>query len=206
MAGLNMPLLRALRTLGGRERHPASLVIQEWMERIPRHDPGGANSRSRGVALKTGRAAEPRRGELFANGLDLWSKPFIRLFPCWSRLGAFGPDLFDPAQRLPELSQPGVLVLAGQPDAPARRIPAAGAPPGAHQRVEPPPLGLAEPGHHRHRQCGEHHLPVVTDDAPGDLPAECVFCLAGDLDPGLTGLLTEPAGTAVRRRGAFRFR
>src|SRR5260370_34281150 len=102
---------------------------------------------------KAGGKARPgprnRRGGAFPrNGLDLWYKPFIRLFPRWSRLGAHGPDLLDPAQRFPQLSQPGVLMLPDQPDAPGQSITAAAGPPRVHEEVEHPALSLAEPGHH----------------------------------------------------------
>src|ERR1017187_5238261 len=79
---------------------------------------------------------KPRRAELSANGLDLWYKPFIRLFLCWSCLGALGRALFGPAKLFPSWSQPGVLVLADQPDAPGQRITAAAGHPGLHQSVE----------------------------------------------------------------------
>src|ERR1700721_1726972 len=63
------------------------------------------------------------------------------------------------------------------------------------------PAGRTRPAHHC--GCGPPRRPPA---CPAPLPAEREFRRAGDFDPVLTGLLTEPAGTAVRRRGALRFR
>src|SRR5215470_2267037 len=127
-----------------------------------------------------------------AFGLDLWFKP-LPAIRGWSRLRSLRAHLLYVAQRLPQVGEPGVLVLADQPHAPGQRVAAAAGHPGVHQRVEDAPLRLAEPGHHRDGKCGEHHLVGVTDNAPGHLAAERVLRLPGDLYPRVTGLLPEPA-------------
>src|ERR1700756_4735641 len=97
------------------------------------------------------------------------------------------------AQRVPEVGQPAVLVLADKPNAPGERVAPAPGDPGVHERVEHEAFRLAQPGHHRYRECGEHHLLLAADDAPGDLLAEPVLGLTGDIDPLLACLLAEPA-------------
>src|SRR2546429_3510893 len=134
-------------------------------------------------------------GAFLAFGLDLWYKPLLAIRG-WSRVRPLRAHLLHVAQRLPQVGEPGVLVLADQAHAPGERVAAAAGHPGVHQRVEDAPLRLAEPGHHRDGKCGEHHLVVVTDNAPGHLAAERVLRLPGDLYPGVTGLLTEPAAAA----------
>src|SRR5215470_16135680 len=134
-------------------------------------------------------------GAFPAFGLDLWFKP-LPAIRGWSRARPIRAHLLHVAQRLPQVGQPRVLVLADQPHAPGKRVAAAAGHPGVHERVEDAPLRLAEPGHHRDGECGEHHLVVVTDDAPGHLAAERVLRLPGDLYPRVAGLLTEPAAAA----------
>src|SRR5215471_8282484 len=134
-------------------------------------------------------------GAFLAFGLDLWFKP-LPAIRGWSRVRPLRAHLLHVAQRLPQVGEPGVLVLADQPHAPGERVAAAAGHPGVHERVEDAPLRLAEPGHHRDGKCGEHHLVIVTDDAPGHLAAERELRLPGDLYPGVTGLLTEPAAAA----------
>src|SRR5262245_35734875 len=134
-------------------------------------------------------------GAFPAFGLDLWFKP-LPAIRGWSRVRSLRAHLLYVAQRLPQVGEPGVLVLADQPHAPGQRVAAAAGHPGVHQRVEDAPLRLAEPGHHRDGKCGEHHLVGVTDDAPGHLAAEGALRLPGDLYPRVTGLLPEPAAAA----------
>ena len=111
------------------------------MARVPA---GGArasaNSRLEGGRESRPGAEEPKRRSFPPNGLDLWYKPFIRLFLRWSRLGAHGPDLLDPAQRFPQLSQPGVLMLPDQSDAPGQCVTPAAGHPGVHEGIEHPAL------------------------------------------------------------------
>src|SRR6202046_5487021 len=83
-----------------------------------------------------------------------------------------------------------------------RGVAAAAGPPRVAQRVEHEPLLLAQPGHDRHRKCGEHHFLLVADHAPGDLAAEPVLGLPGDLDPLLPRVLAEPAAGALDPGGA----
>src|SRR5258708_33339911 len=99
-------------------------------------------------------------------------------------------------QRLPEVREPAILVLADQPHAPGKRVAAAPGDASVDERVEDEPLRLAEPGHHRHPECGEHHLLLGADDAPGDLAAEPVLGLASDAAPLLTRLLAAPPAAA----------
>src|SRR5215472_8298175 len=134
-------------------------------------------------------------GAFLAFGLDLWFKP-LPAIRGWSRVRPLRAHLLHVAQCLPQVGEPGVLVLADQPHAPGERVAAAAGHPGVHERVEDAPLRLAEPGHHRDGKCGEHHLVVVADDAPGDLAAERVLGLPGYLYPRVAGLLTEPAAAA----------
>src|SRR5215472_626114 len=122
------------------------------------------------------------------------------------RTRAVGSDLLDPLQSLAEVTEPGVLVLAHQPDAPCQRITAAPSYAGVNQRVEHHPLVLPESGHDWHRECGEHHNPVGETDAPRDLAAVRVFGFAGDFDPVLPGFLAEPAAAALPRCGELSLR
>src|ERR1700722_10468517 len=122
----------------------------------------------------------------------------MRLLGCRS-LSAFLPalralltHLLDTAQRVAQFGQPGVRVLAGQPDAPRERVGPGAGDAGVDERVEHPPLGLAEPGHDRDGQRGEHLGDRAAARAPGDLPAELALCLARYLDPARAGVLAEP--------------
>src|SRR5215831_1335400 len=141
-------------------------------------------------------------GAFLAFGLDLWFKP-LPAIRGWSRVRPLRAHLLHVAQRLTQVREPGVLVLADQSHAPGERVAAAAGHPRVHERVEDLPLRLAEPGHHGDGKCGEHHLVVVTHNAPGHLAAERVLRLPGDLYPGVPGLLTEPAAAADGGRLGF---
>src|SRR5215469_6838994 len=132
-------------------------------------------------------------------GLDLWFKP-LAVIHRWSRPGPLGANLFHLAQCVAQRAEPGVLVFPDQAHAPGERVTAAAGHPGVHERVEHPALGLAQPGHDRHGKCGEHHFPALAHHAPGHLAAEPPLRLAGDPDPRLARLLTEPAARP-RRNG-----
>ena len=73
--------------------------------------------------------------------------------------------------------------------------------PARDQRVEHQPLRLAQPGHHRHRQAGEHLPGAAGQRAPGHLAAVAVLGLAGHRDPLLAGLsrnrVIRPASAAA---------
>src|SRR5215472_16030858 len=174
--------------------------------RRERAGPGGRHGKEpspEGTKVPSGKArkrqhlagTQPCRRAFLAFGLDLWFKP-LPAIRGWSRVRPLRAHLLHVAQCLPQVGEPGVLVLADQPHAPGERVAAAAGHPGVHERVEDAPLRLAEPGHHRDGKCGEHHLVVVADDAPGNLAAERVLSLPGYLYPLVAGLLTEPAATA----------
>src|ERR1700739_109771 len=134
-------------------------------------------------------------GTLSDRGLRACALP-ERLVRCALRSGrplrALRADFLDPAQRVAELGQPGVRVLAGQPDAPGESIGPGAGDARVYQGVEYPPLRLAESGHNRARQRGEHLGHVAAARPPGDLPAELALGLPRDLDPPRPGLLAEP--------------
>src|SRR6266567_2666071 len=111
------------------------------------------------------------------------------------------PDLLHPLQSLAQFAEPGVLVLAHQPDAPRQRIAATPRDAGVNQGVEHQALWLPEPRHDRHRERREHDRPVPGTHAPRHLAAVGVLGLLRDLDPVLPGLLAEPAAAAVPCRG-----
>src|SRR6202042_407786 len=96
-----------------------------------------------------------------------------------------------------------VGVLAGQPHAPGERVGPAAGDPGVHQRVEHAPFRLAQPGHDRNGQGGEHFVMAGAARPPGDLAAEPLLGLARDLDPLLARLLAESLDSPLGR-GLFR--
>src|SRR5690242_9711335 len=106
-------------------------------------------------------------------------------------------DFLDVAQGVTQPGQPGVGVLSGQPHAPGQRVAAAAGHARLDQRVEHPAFGLAQPGHDRDGQRGEHLGHARAGDAPGHLAPELVLGLPGDLDPAAPGLLAEPADPAL---------
>src|SRR5579859_2081694 len=132
-------------------------------------------------------------------GLDLWFKP-LALIHRWSRARPLGANLLHVTKCVAQRAEPGVLVLPDQADAPGKRVTAAAGHAGVDERVQHPPLRLAQPGHHRDRQCGEHHFPALAHHTPGHLAAEPQFRFAGDADPGVTGLLAEPPAPPRRDR------
>src|SRR5215472_11233824 len=183
-----------------------SRVARSGCGRRERADPGGKHGKApspEGTKVPSGKArkrqhlagTQPCRRAFLAFGLDLWFKP-LPAIRGWSRVRPLRAHLLHMAQRLTQVREPGVLVLADQSHAPGERVAAAAGHPRVHERVEDLPLRLAEPGHHGDGKCGEHHLVVVTHNAPGHLAAERVLRLPGDLYPGVTGLLTEPAAAA----------
>src|SRR5579871_1046463 len=131
-------------------------------------------------------------------GLDLWFKP-LAIIHRWSRAGPLGANLFYLTQCAAQGTEPGVLVLADQADTPGECVAAAAGHAGLDERVQHPALGLAQPGHHRDRKCGEHHFPSLGHHAPGHLAAEPQFRLVGDPDPGVTGLLAKPPAPPRRQ-------
>src|SRR5690348_1712426 len=135
-------------------------------------------------------------------GLDLWFKP-LALIHRWSRAGPLGANLFYLTQCVAQGTEPGVLVLADQAHAPGECVAATAGHAGLHERVQHPALGLPQPGHHRDRKCGEHHFPALAHHAPGHLAAEPHFRLAGDPDPGVSGLLAEPPAPPRRQSLSF---
>src|SRR5215471_17898035 len=124
-------------------------------------------------------------------GLDLWFKP-LSIIDRWSRAGPLGANLFYLAQRVAQGAEPGVLVLADQAHAPGECVAATAGHAGLHERVQHPALGLAQPGHHRDRKCGEHHFPPLAHHAPGNLAVEPHLRLTRDPNPRIPGLRTEP--------------
>src|SRR2546430_16931176 len=192
---------------GGRGLLPGPRVARSGRGRRERAGTGRqarqdafSGRRERHVRQRAGKGSSWRApshvsGAFLVFGLGLWYKPLLAIRG-WSRVRPLRAHLLHVAQRLPQVGGPGVLVLADQPHAPRERVAAAAGHPGVHQRVEDAPLRLAEPGHHRDGKCGEHHLVGVTDNAPGHLAAERMLRLPGDLYPGVTGLLTEPAAAA----------
>src|SRR5690349_114739 len=114
---------------------------------------------------------------------------------------ALVPHFLDVAQGVTEPGEPGVRVLSGEPHAPGQRVAATAGHARLDQRVQHPALGLAQPRHHRDRQCGEHLTHVGTGDTPGHLAAELVLGLPRDLDAATPGLLAEPADPALGGRG-----
>jgi len=116
---------------------------------------------------------------------------------------SLGPDLLNLAQGRPQLGEPGVLVLTDEAYAPGQGVAAAASDARIDKRVEDLALGLAEPGHNRDRERGEHHPAAIALHAPGNLAAELVLSLKRDLDSVLTGLLAEPAATTLRGRGCL---
>src|ERR1700742_1044617 len=116
-------------------------------------------------------------------------------------LRALGADLLDPAQRVAELGQPGVAVLAGEPDAPGERVGPGAGDARVDQGVEDAPLGLAHAGHHRDGDRGEELGLRPAGSTPGDLPPELALGLAGHLDAPVAGVLAEPLDPALGGRG-----
>src|SRR5271165_7306568 len=72
------------------------------------------------------------------------------------------PHFFDVPQGRTQPGQPGIRVLSGQPHAPRQRVAATARHARVNERVKNPALGLAQPGHHRNRECGEHLSHVRT--------------------------------------------
>src|SRR5215471_962513 len=132
-------------------------------------------------------------------GLDLWFKP-LAIIHRWSRAGPLGANLFYLTQCVAQGTQPGVLVLADQAHAPGECVAATAGHADLHERVQYPALGLPQPGHHRDRECGEHHFPALAHHAPGHLAVEPHLGLAGDANPRVAGLLAEPPAPPRRQR------
>src|ERR1700722_20882217 len=107
------------------------------------------------------------------------------------------PDLLHLLKRGAQVAKPAVLVLTDQAHAPRQRIASAPGYAGIDEGVKYEPLGLPEPGHHRHRERGEHHLPPGAVHAPRDLAAERVLGFPGNLDAAIPRLLAEAAAEAV---------
>ena len=118
-----------------------------------------------------------------------------------SELGALRPELVDLFHRAAQIAEPALGVLADQLDGPGQRLGTGSGDAGVDEGVEHLPLGLLEPGHHRHGDVGEQRPGVAQLGAPGDLPAVASLSLFGDLDPGGPGLGPEPADPALGRGG-----
>ena len=104
-------------------------------------------------------------------------------------------------------------MLADQSHAPGQRVTPAARDASLDEGIEDAALRLAQPGHHRHRQGGEHLGPVRAGDAPRHLAPEVALGFPGDLDPPGPRSLAEPADRALggcgtlgtgRIRGGFR--
>lgn len=81
-------------------------------------------------------------GALLAFGLDLWFKPLAAIRG-WSRVRPLRTYLLHAAQCLPQVGEPGVLVLTDQAHAPGESVAATAGRPGIDEGVQHPPLRLA---------------------------------------------------------------
>ena len=111
----------------------------------------------------------------------------------------FVAKLLHAGHRLAQLLQPVLAVLADEAHAPGQRVRPAAGDSCVDEGVEDQALALAQPGHHRHGQVGEHDAHRAALGPPGDLAAEPVLGLAGDRDPFVPGVLAEAGDAAMGR-------
>src|SRR5262245_43647465 len=80
----------------------------------------------------------------------LTDQPGLAAARSGGRPRALVPDLLHSVQRLAQVAEPRLLVLADQPHAPGKRVAAAPGDAGVDQGVKDLAFALPEPGHHRH--------------------------------------------------------
>src|SRR3954451_18386692 len=110
-------------------------------------------------------------------------------------LFAHSLDLF---HRGAQCTQPLVAVLADKPNAPRKSVRPRPGNACVHEGVKDPPLGLAQPRHHRHRHGREQLGLPTTLRTPGHLAVEALLRLAGDRHAPLAGVLAEPRDPSGR--------